>query len=814
MAEKYGITIAEGLAAKMQATPKTANRYNALRKFIEASELSFDDDMSVLNSKKGYDTLLDVVRNHPELKLDITGKVRSESNTGAIAADFYALINFNKPSGVGSNYFTDEEARLSKSKQGHKGFNRAAARTKASISLPPQDKLHMVLERALQKIDDPDVKSWFTVKLTTGLRDPDITQIEFEPEDMSLRRDGVKYLSRTDGTVRIYNKNNPMPYSLGDAVHAVLHEQASRAERAGRSTLWPIPSAEEILHKTGINDYNNDLVAQAHADSTKKIETKYKKIIADAVNEELNKEGLQIFDYKKNEYIKFTVSHLRKNVFDVLEESLGPDIANNVLGHNTGKDMGMEHYKVMRGGRKTAFSKALDEFVRLYLSDIGIANPVNWLNSLGFKEAAKNMPEVIPETELGRIQNQAEVVQSDAKSDAIKLSKEAEIAAESIETSATRAEAGVERLRAASEQMEAIIGDPETKTIDQMSNEERNRLFDENKLYGETDTDVEFRLRRERGEVISPEFQKSIDRQNIADRDNKVILQNKMSGVVRPKGFKPRTPVITSEVEAPVTQQMETLALPESKITGPLPASASTEEVLERVRQITGEDTPKPDIPKKEPIQVYDDEVNKALPEFLQEGPAQDTPKKDNTFKKILKKVGRKLPFIGAGVGAAFMLKEVLAEQEWRKRNAGRASINDLDRSRQREQYFKLASLEEAASPLPFTTGDKREVEIDKAVRKELETLPEFKQIQKSLSGLTKAKVGRSGPPIRDRRARVGERKAMTSDISALAKRRSEMEAKVRSAVDERNVMDLQGEIDYTKGTEGMQRGFAQPRSI
>jgi len=160
------------------------------------------------------------------------------------------------------------------------------------------------------------------------------------------------------------------------------------------------------------------------------------------------------------------------------------------------------------------------------------------------------------------------------------------------------------------------------------------------------------------------------------------------------------------------------------------------------------------------------------------------------------------------------MLREVLAEQEWRKRNAGRASINDLDRSRQREQYFKLASLEEAASPLPFTTGDKREVEIDKAVRKELETLPEFKQIQKSLSGLTKAKVDRSGPPIRDRRARVDERKAMTSDISALAKRRSEMEAKVRSAVDERNVMDLQGQIDYTKGTEGMQIGFAQPRSI
>lgn len=252
--------------------------------------------------------------------------------------------------------------------------------------------------------------------------------------------------------------------------------------------------------------------------------------------------------------------------------------------------------------------------------------------------------------------------------------------------------------------------------------------------------------------------------------------------------------------------QMSELTLTEDQIV----PSGKTEgqRILDMLAEVRKKNVGQPNMPPDISAQ------GEPIPEFLQEGPAQDTPKKDSAWKKILKKVGSKLPYVGAAVGAAAMLREVMLEQEWQKKNAGRASIDDLDRSRRREQYFKLASLEEAVSPLPFTTGDKREVNIDKAVRKELETLPEFTQIQKSLSGLMEAKVGRSGPPLREMRARVDERKAMTKDITALAKRRSELEAKVRSAVDERNVMDLQGEIDYTKGTEGMQNGFVQQRSI
>ena len=113
MAKKYGITIEEGIKAKALANPGTAGNYIRLIPFIQASNISLDDDMSVLNSKKGYDSLLDVVRNDPKLRLDKTGKLRSEATVGGFAVEFMASTNFNKLSGEGGIYFKDEEQRPS-----------------------------------------------------------------------------------------------------------------------------------------------------------------------------------------------------------------------------------------------------------------------------------------------------------------------------------------------------------------------------------------------------------------------------------------------------------------------------------------------------------------------------------------------------------------------------------------------------------------------------------------------------------------------------------------------------------------------------
>ena len=737
MAKKYGITIGEGIEAKALANPGTASNYRRLIPFIQASSISLDDDVSVLNSKKGYDTLLDVVRNDPKLRLDKEGKIRAEKNTGAIAADFIALINFNKPSGVGDNYFSDEEQRLAKAKQGNKGFNRAAARTSRNVSLPQQAKFHLVLERALQKIDDPDAKAWFTIKLLTGLRDPDITQIEFEPEDMSLRKDNVKYLSRGDRTVQIFNKNNPIFFDLGDAAYEVLREQAEKAEKAGRSTLWPVPSADEIMNKVGVEDYADGEVRKAHQDSTKKIESKYKKLISKAVNEELQKEGLRVFDYNKNDYINFSVSHLRKNIFDVLDEVLGNEMANTVLGHSVSKDMGLSHYKVRRQGRKPALSMAMDEFYRLYLNDIGIANPQNWLNSLGFKKAASKIANTIPETELGRMQNQAEAVQSAVKTDAIQLSKEAEIAAEGIEKAATRAEAGVERLKTAAEQMEALKADPKTKRIDQLSNQEKSDLIDQNRLFGETDEDVEFRLYKERGEDIPDMLRRSMENQKITDRDAKVTMQNRMSGVVRAKGYVPplERETTTFTPTEPVTQQMDDLVLTKDQIVPPTETEGDKmvrllEEAGVKLREAPT--TTSPDAPAQvEPI-----------PESLRKGPKQDKPKRGILSR--LGRFGKKLPVVGGFIGPAYYASEAMAEKSFRDDYADQLSISELDESIAREQQDLLQIAEESPfNPMFLTTGDVEDVQEEMDINEEFRQTPEFKAFIEKNSNLKPRQLSR-----------------------------------------------------------------------
>ena len=51
MVKKYGITIEEGIRAKALANPGTQGNYVRLIPFIQASGISLDDDMSVLNSK-------------------------------------------------------------------------------------------------------------------------------------------------------------------------------------------------------------------------------------------------------------------------------------------------------------------------------------------------------------------------------------------------------------------------------------------------------------------------------------------------------------------------------------------------------------------------------------------------------------------------------------------------------------------------------------------------------------------------------------------------------------------------------------------
>lgn len=427
---KYDISIQEAVDLKLSAQPKAVSQYNSLLKDIRNSGIDPDADLSVLNSEKGYNKLLQYVKKQK----------RTASSTANTAVYSQALITAGKPSGIASNYFKEEETRLRNLGTPEKGFNRVAQRKKSKLEFPDQKKMHKSFEKSLLKIENPNIKAWATVKLLTGLRNPDISQIELEPEDINQRQEGVKYLSRTNKTVLINNKGNPIFYDLGETVYEVLREQANRAENEGRRTLWPI---------------SDDLEKIALGKQSDKLEQEYRSAINKAVNEEFKKDNLIIIDHNKNKSVPFTIKHLRKNIFDALEEIIGREDANNVLGHKTA-DVGMDHYKVQRTGRKGTVGKAADFFYKLYLQDIGIVNPKNWLNKLGFTEAAENVSEVLPDSPFGTELDSLEEKTTKATVLASDTAQDVEEAAQKIDKSVERTEKSIARLEELQQRKEEL----------------------------------------------------------------------------------------------------------------------------------------------------------------------------------------------------------------------------------------------------------------------------------------------------------------------------------------------------------------------
>tara|TARA_R110002020_G_scaffold468557_1_gene692956 strand:+ start:3649 stop:5787 length:2139 start_codon:yes stop_codon:yes gene_type:complete len=427
---KYGISIQEAVDLKLSAQPKAVSQYNSLLKDIRNSGIAPDADLSVLNSEKGYNKLLQYVKKQK----------RTASSTANTAVYSQALITAGKPSGIASNYFKEEETRLRNLGTPEKGFNRVAQRKKSKLEFPDQKKMHKSFEKSLLKIENPNIKAWATVKLLTGLRNPDISQIELEPEDINQRQEGVKYLSRTNKTVLINNKGNPIFYDLGETVYEVLREQANRAENEGRRTLWPI---------------SDDLEKIALGKQSDKLEQEYRSAINKAVNEEFKKDNLIIIDHNKNKSVPFTIKHLRKNIFDALEEIIGKEDANKVLGHKIA-DVGMDNYKVQRTGRKGTVGKAADFFYKLYLQDIGIVNPKNWLNKLGFTEAAKNVSEVLPDSPFGTELDSLEEKTTKATVFASDTAQDVEEAAQKIDKSVERTEKSIARLEELQQRKEEL----------------------------------------------------------------------------------------------------------------------------------------------------------------------------------------------------------------------------------------------------------------------------------------------------------------------------------------------------------------------
>ena len=70
MAKEYGITIAQAIAEKIKDFPAQKSNYNGLLRDIKNSGILPDSDLSVFNSKEGYETLLKYVKQQIQGYLD------------------------------------------------------------------------------------------------------------------------------------------------------------------------------------------------------------------------------------------------------------------------------------------------------------------------------------------------------------------------------------------------------------------------------------------------------------------------------------------------------------------------------------------------------------------------------------------------------------------------------------------------------------------------------------------------------------------------------------------------------------------------
>lgn len=184
------------------------------------------------------------------------------------------------------------------------------------------------------------------------------------------------------------------PYGTLDPGSNTLYGISNKGQR----TNYQLPSlAQDILADLG-TDAKGRMGDSKSVKLFTQSEATLRKLINNTMNETMSEMGLEITDQKTNKKIPFTISDLRKNVFDAINESEGAGVANVVLGHSTKGDVGLTHYKVDRQSRRkmSVVQRASEEFGNMYLQDINQVSPKKLYSTYGLNEDFFKESSVIP----------------------------------------------------------------------------------------------------------------------------------------------------------------------------------------------------------------------------------------------------------------------------------------------------------------------------------------------------------------------------------------------------------------------------------
>tara|TARA_R110002167_G_scaffold45293_1_gene136082 strand:+ start:73 stop:1923 length:1851 start_codon:yes stop_codon:yes gene_type:complete len=429
------LTIAEAFELGRPDVKLYDNKGNksALLKRLEDSGFNLDDNWDTMGDRNKHDVFNKLTTEKSGDYVTL-GKVESGLFKRAAAEDFKAPYTNRFKAQIGTIRVAMDSKDPTKLRFDKATQARGDAAAK-KITLPSIEDLNKAIHMTTLKLKgNKEAASLFQLKHLLGIRNKDLINITVGE---AVENSAYGTLDPGSNTLfGISNKGNKTNYQLPSLAQDILADLGTDAK--GR-----------MGDKKSIRLFTQS-------------EQKLRTIINNAMNESMSEMGLSITDQKTNKKIPFTISDLRKNVFDAINESSGSGVANLVLGHSTRGDVGLTHYKVDRESRKkmSLTQRAAEEFGNMYLQDIGQTNPKEVYKTYGFNETFfKEKTAIIFDAPTDVVSNTQRSTNLQLDGTAADVSVTVDALTDKVEGKLTNLNKSVARLTALSDQVNELMPD-------------------------------------------------------------------------------------------------------------------------------------------------------------------------------------------------------------------------------------------------------------------------------------------------------------------------------------------------------------------
>ena len=414
-----------------------AGKKSALLKRLEGAGFSLEDNWDSIGDREKNDVLNKL---QPEKSSDYINLQKIETSLTGIAAsediDYPYKNRFEAGKGtIRTAKVKGDPTKLRFPKATQPRGDEAAKK----ITLPSVEDLNKAIHATTLKLkDNKEAVAFFQLKHLLGIRNRDLINLT------------------------VGEAIEDSPFGTLDPGSNTLYGISNKGNR----TNYQLPSlAQDILADLG-TDAKGRMGDSKSVKLFNQSEAKLRTLVNNAMNETMSEMGLDITDQKTSKKIPFTISDLRKNVFDVINDEEGPGVANLVLGHSTRGDVGLTHYKVDRKSRRkmSLQLKAAEEFGNLYLQDIDQVNPKNLYETYGFNKDFFKESSVIafdaPSDPLSQKNRETTLKLEGTAAD---VNKTANVLTKQVEGKVSNLTKKVAKLQALNKQMNELTGSQEEK---------------------------------------------------------------------------------------------------------------------------------------------------------------------------------------------------------------------------------------------------------------------------------------------------------------------------------------------------------------